>query len=149
MATLGFWACRATHRRAAVNTLRCLAGCSLGDFSALVYLQTQHPTVGPAVAVPAAMCAGIATSLALETGFLAFGKDKMPLVVAARTAFNMSFISMSTMELAENAVEIALTGGDFSNPAAYLALVPATTAGFLAPYPYNYYQLKKHGRACH
>lgn len=37
---LQFWNSRATWRRAAVNTLRCLAGCTLGDFSAMWILQS-------------------------------------------------------------------------------------------------------------
>jgi hypothetical protein len=31
----------------------------------------------------------------------------------------------------------------------WLAFIPAAVAGFLTPLPYNYYQLKKHNRACH
>lgn len=45
---LPFWKCRHTWRRAGVNTLRCLAGCTLGDFSALWMLQTYYPELGMA-----------------------------------------------------------------------------------------------------
>lgn len=43
---LAFWKCRHTWRRAGVNTLRCLVGCTVGDFSALWMLQTYYPELG-------------------------------------------------------------------------------------------------------
>jgi hypothetical protein len=43
---LPFWKCRRTWRRAGVNTLRCLVGCTVGDFSALWMLQTYYPELG-------------------------------------------------------------------------------------------------------
>lgn len=45
---LTFWKCRHTWRRAGVNTLRCLVGCTVGDFSALWMLQTYYPELGMA-----------------------------------------------------------------------------------------------------
>ncbi|MBI3234816.1 MAG: DUF4396 domain-containing protein [Bacteroidetes bacterium] len=36
-----------------------------------------------------------------------------------------------------------------SNPNYWLAFIPAAVVGFLVPLPYNYYQLKKHNKACH
>lgn len=41
-----FWACRSTWRRAGINTLRCLVGCTVGDFSALWTLQSYYPELG-------------------------------------------------------------------------------------------------------
>lgn len=38
-----FWSCRSTWKRAGINTLRCLVGCTVGDFSALWMLQTYYP----------------------------------------------------------------------------------------------------------
>ena len=55
----------------------------------LFYLQAYHPGLPLSAQVPAAMCAGISTSLILETLLLRFGKDQMPLGAAARTAWNM------------------------------------------------------------
>lgn len=43
---LPFWSCRSTWRRAGINTLRCLIGCTVGDFSALWILQTYQPELG-------------------------------------------------------------------------------------------------------
>jgi hypothetical protein len=151
MLSKSFWTCRHTYRRSCINTLRCLAGCSVGDYSALVYLGVFHPELSATVTVPISMISGISTSLLLETTLLTFGKDKMPLKKSVTTAFNMSFISMIAMESAENIVELSITGGDFAgNPKlAALALIPATVSGFVAAFPYNYYRLKKYGRSCH
>ncbi|KGO72656.1 protein of unknown function DUF4396 [Penicillium italicum] len=44
--SLPFWTCRSTWRRAGINTLRCLVGCTAGDFSALWILQTYYPEMG-------------------------------------------------------------------------------------------------------
>lgn len=38
-----FWLSRPTWHRAGINTFRCLVGCTLGDFSAMWYLQAFHP----------------------------------------------------------------------------------------------------------
>ena len=147
--TRAFWTCRHTVRRASINTARCLLGCTVGDMGTLISLQVFYPSLGPEITVPLSCAAGISTSLALESTMLILGQDKMAPRVAVRTAFNMSFISMLAMELAENAVEISLTGGTFDSAESLLALVPATAAGFGAAFPYNFYMLRRHGRSCH
>lgn len=63
----------------------------------------------------------------------------------------MSFISMVTMEMAENAVDYHLTGGAvaFDSADFWVAAAVSMTAGYLAPLPYNYLRLRKYGKACH
>lgn len=97
------------------------------------------------------MASGISTSLLLETVLLRYGKDRLPWLVATKTAAGMSMISMLTMELAENAVDYSMTGGvvQFDNPAFWAAAVLSIGAGFLTPLPYNYLRLRKYGKACH
>lgn len=46
MLSLPFWTCRSTWKRAGINTLRCLVGCTAGDFSALWILQTYYSEMG-------------------------------------------------------------------------------------------------------
>lgn len=41
-----FWSVGSVWKRASVNTLRCLVGCTTGDFSTLWYLQAYHPGFG-------------------------------------------------------------------------------------------------------
>lgn len=165
--TAGFWSSASVWRRAMVNTSRCLAGCTAGDFSAMWYLQSFHPDLGmssimvisstsPSLPVNAALtcpavASGITTSLLLETTLLRYGRDRLTWPLAAKTAAGMSMISMLTMELAENVVDYQLTGGviQFDSPTFWLAAGVSMLAGWLTPLPYNYYRLRKYGRACH
>lgn len=142
-------------RRAAANTTRCLVGCSIGDLSMLYLLQAYAPEVGLPVAVAASCAAGISTSVALETAVLRATED-LSWSMALRTATGMSMLSMLSMELAENAVEVYFVTDGFTasacnvDPAAFWAAVPAAmVAGWLTPLPYNYYMLRKYGRGCH
>lgn len=87
----------------------------------------------------------------LETVLLRMGRDKLSWPDAAKTAAGMSFISMITMEAAQNAVDYHLTGGAvaFDSPAFWAAAALSMTAGYLTPLPYNYIRLRKYGKACH
>ncbi|CAG9989552.1 unnamed protein product [Clonostachys byssicola] len=149
--SLDFWSSRATWKRAGVNTLRCLVGCTAGDFSAMWYLQAFHPDLGMQAIMAISMASGISTSLLLETVLLRYGKDRLPWIIATKTAAGMSMISMLTMELAENAVDYSMTGGvvQFDNPAFWAAALLSIAAGFLTPLPYNYHRLRKYGKSCH
>lgn len=170
--SLPFWTSRSTWNRAGINTLRCLVGCTAGDFSALWILQTYYPDMGMSsimalssgcllerVRSYQALCtknnhlvaSGITTSVILETILLRRGADQLPWPVAARTAMGMSMVSMLAMELAENAVDYHLTGGivAFGDPKFWMAAVLSMGAGYLAPLPYNYLRLRKYGKSCH
>ncbi|CAD0097077.1 unnamed protein product, partial [Aureobasidium vineae] len=137
-----FWTCRGTWKRACINTFRCLIGCTVGDFSALWALQTYAPDL---------VTSGLSTSIALETALLRLGKDNLPFTTAFKTAMGMSFISMLAMETAENAVDFHLTGGvvALQDPRFWAAAVVSVAAGYLVPLPWNYYRLRRHGKACH
>ncbi|KAJ6785257.1 hypothetical protein PWT90_07691 [Aphanocladium album] len=149
--SVGFWSSKTTWHRASLNTLRCLVGCTTGDFSAMWLLQTHYPELGMPTIMGISMAAGISTSMILETVLLRLGRDGLSWPNAARTAAGMSLISMITMELAENVVDYSLTGGTvaFDSPAFWLAAAVSMGAGFLAPLPYNYHRLRKYGKACH
>lgn len=60
-----FWSCQGTWRRASVNTLRCLIGCTSGDFAALWMLQLWYPDL----AIPVSMAIS-SMSLPPFTAFL-------------------------------------------------------------------------------
>ncbi|CAI6089383.1 unnamed protein product [Clonostachys chloroleuca] len=115
------------------------------------YLQAFHPELGMQAIMAISMASGISTSLLLETVLLRYGKDRLPWIIATKTAAGMSMISMLTMELAENAVDYSMTGGvvQFDNPAFWTAALLSIAAGFLTPLPYNYHRLRKYGKACH
>jgi len=154
-----FWACKHSWKRASLNTLNCLIGCSIGDFGMLWFLTSQFPTLGMVTIMPICMASGIATSLALETSLLKFREHFETWTRAFTTACRMSFVSMLAMELTENVVDynlmnywgLASNGGMFqiNEPAFWISLGASLSMGYLVPLPYNYYQLKKHGKSCH
>ena len=65
---------------------------------------------------------------------------------ALRTALGMSFVSMVAMELAMEGTDFLLTGG---MTVQIWAIPPVLFAGWLTPLPYNYWRLRKFGKACH
>ena len=138
------WSCKHTWSRSAKNTSWCLLGCSIGDFGTILFFQlTQIPF--PVLAIMTlAIINGIITSIILETVILI--KQNFTFKNAFKTAVGMSLISMISMEASMNLTDYLLTGG------AMLTwwVVPIMLAvGFVTPWPYNYWRLKKHGRCCH
>ena len=138
------WNCKHTWSRSAKNTFWCLLGCSIGDFGTILFFQlTKIPFPVLAIMV-LAIINGIITSIILETIILL--RQNFSLKLAFKTAVGMSLISMVSMEIAMNATDYFLTGG------AILTwwVVPIMLAvGFVTPWPYNYWRLKKFNEACH
>ncbi|MFY0628415.1 MAG: DUF4396 domain-containing protein [Reichenbachiella sp.] len=145
-----FWSDRIKWKRASFNTLNCLIGCSIGDFGMLIFLQANYPDTSMTVQMVLAIIAGLCTSIALETVILK-SREGFGWMLALKTAFGMSFISMVGMEIAMNLTDFMMTGGKaaFEDPMYWTALGVAMIAGFIAPLPYNYYKLKKFNQACH
>jgi len=138
------WSCKHTWSRSAKNTSWCLLGCSIGDFGTILFFQlTQIPF--PVLGIMTlAIINGIITSIILETIILL--KQNFTFKNAFKTAVGMSLISMISMEAAMNLTDYLLTGG------AMLTwwVVPIMLAvGFVTPWPYNYWRLKKFNQACH
>ncbi|RCH92053.1 hypothetical protein CU097_012369 [Rhizopus azygosporus] len=150
MTSLSFWQDPLVWQRTRVNTLRCLIGCTTGDFATMWYLQMHHPTLSPAITTAASMIAGISTSLALETVLLQ-RTMKVPYPAAFKTAMGMSFVSMLAMELTENVVDWHLMGGQvvLNDPKFWMAAAVSAAAGYVVPLPYNYWRLKALGKSCH
>lgn len=90
-----------------------------------------------------AMFNGIMTSIALETIILS---KQMVLKEAFKVAVGMSLISMIAMESAMNIVDYLMTGGAILT---WEVIPIMLLAGFVTPWPYNYWRLKKHGKSCH
>ena len=145
-----FWENKLVWKKASANTINCLVGCSIGDFGMIIYLQTYHPNMNMFLMMGLAMLTGLTTSVILETVLLHI-KEKFNWLLALKTAFSMSFISMLAMEFAENTTDFMLTGGQVSTSHYFywVALGISLVAGFIVPLPYNYYKLKKYGKACH
>ena len=138
------WSCKHTWRRSAKNTAWCLLGCAIGDFGTILFFQITKipfPVLGIMIL---AIINGLITSIILETIILM--RQNFDFKKAFLTAIGMSFISMISMEVAMNLTDYLLTGG------AILTwwVVPIMLAvGFITPWPYNYWKLKKFNQACH
>ena len=138
------WSCKRTWSRSAKNTSWCLVGCSIGDFGTILFFQlTQIPF--PVLAIMTlAIINGIITSIILETIILI--KQNFTFKNAFKTAVGMSLISMISMEAAMNLTDYLLTGGAMLT---WWVIPIMLIAGFVTPWPYNYWRLKKFNQACH
>ena len=137
------WKCRHTWQRSAKNTLWCLLGCSIGDFGTILFFQLSAiswPTLNIMVL---AIINGLITSIALETIILF---RQMNIKQAFQTAIGMSFISMISMEISMNAVDWIVVGGA---EIVWWVVPLMLIVGFLTPWPYNYWRLKRFNAACH
>ena len=138
------WYCKHTWKTSAKNTLWCVAGCSIGDFGTILFFQLTKipfPILGIMIL---AIINGLITSIILETIILM--KQDFKFQNALKTALGMSFISMISMEVAMNLTDYLLTGGAMLT---WWVIPIMLIVGFLTPWPYNYWRLKKFGIACH
>ena len=122
----------------------CVVGCSIGDFGTILFFQISQipfPTLGIMIL---AVINGLLTSIMLETYILM--RQQFNFTKALQTAFGMSFISMVSMEISMNATDYLLTGGAII---VWWAIPIMLAVGFVTPWPYNYWRLKKFGIACH
>ena len=138
------WSCKHTWNRSAKNTLWCVIGCSIGDFGTILFFQlTQIPF--PILAIMIfAIINGLITSIILETIILI--KQGFSFNGALKTASGMSLISMLSMEIMMNLTDYILTGGAILT---WWVIPIMLIVGFITPWPYNYWRLKKFGIACH
>jgi hypothetical protein len=136
------WNCIKTWRESAYNTLWCLIGCSIGDFGTIFYFQSIDHSLSIYVVMLIAIINGLVTSVLLETFILL---KSMTFNNALKTALGMSFISMIAMEISMNLTDLILAGGVIT----WWVIPVMLAAGFVTPWPYNYWRLKKYGMACH
>ena len=139
------WRDGSVWKQSAHNTKWCLIGCSIGDLGTIAYFQFVWTDSGwsTMAIMMLAIMNGLLTSIALETVILL---KQLPFQDALRTAMGMSLISMIAMEAAMNITDVVLTGGAMLTPE---VIIPMWIAGFLTPWPYNYWRLKKYGISCH
>ena len=138
------WSCKHTWRRSAKNTAWCVFGCAIGDFGTILYFQVTEipfPVLGIMIL---AIINGLITSIILETIILMI--QKINFVNALKTALGMSLISMISMEIMMNFTDYVLTGGAILT---WWVIPIMLIVGFLTPWPYNYWRLKKYGINCH
>ena len=138
------WNCKSTWKKSAKNTMWCVIGCAIGDFGTILFFQLTQipfPLIGIMIL---AIINGLITSIILETFILI--TQGFNFSTALKTAGGMSLISMLSMEIAMNLTDFILTGGAILN---WWVVPIMLFVGFLTPWPYNYWRLKKFGLACH
>ena len=138
------WSCKHTWKRSAKNTAWCVLGCAIGDFGTILFFQLTKipfPVLG---IMTLAIINGLITSIILETIILMI--QKINFVNAIKTALGMSLISMISMEVMMNFTDYVLTGGAILT---WWVIPIMLIVGFLTPWPYNYWRLKKYGINCH
>ena len=129
-----------------------MIGCSIGEFGTLAYYSysgiaadlEMYSNMWYFFAI-LPLINGLITSVLLETAILM--RTQLDFKNALSTALGMSFISMLMMEIAMEITDLLFTSGE-------LGLMPIAIpfmllVGFLTPWPYNYWRLKKFGKACH
>ena len=138
------WNCKHTWKKSAKNTLWCVIGCAIGDFGTIFFFQVYQISFPVLAIMILAIINGLITSIILETiilirqGFSFYGSLK--------TASGMSLISMLSMEIMMNLTDYLITGGAILT----WSVIPIMLiVGFLTPWPYNYWRLKKFGINCH
>ena len=138
------WSCKHTWKISAKNTLWCVIGCSIGDFGTILFFQltqTPFPLIGIMIL---AIINGLITSIVIETFILM--RQNFSFIRAVKTASGMSLISMLSMEITMNLTDYLLTGGAILT---WWVIPIMLIVGFLTPWPYNYWRLKKFGINCH
>ena len=138
------WSCNHTWKRSAKNTAWCLLGCAIGDFGTILFFQLTKipfPLLGIMIL---AIINGLITSIILETIILI--RQGFSFNGAVKTASGMSLISMLSMEIMMNSTDYILTGGAILT---WWVVPIMLIVGFLTPWPYNYWRLKKFGINCH
>tara|TARA_B100000963_G_scaffold282528_1_gene251168 strand:+ start:226 stop:660 length:435 start_codon:yes stop_codon:yes gene_type:complete len=138
------WNDTLTWKVSAKNTFWCLIGCAIGDFGTILFFQLSKipfPLIGIMVL---AIINGLITSILLETFILI--RQNFSFKDALKTAAGMSLISMISMEVMMNFTDYVLTGGAILN---WWVVPIMLIVGFLTPWPYNYWRLKKFGISCH
>ncbi len=139
-----FWHNQTNWFKSAHNTKWCLIGCVIGDFGTIAYFQSIDHQMSTLAIMALATFNGLLTSIILETVILL--RSGFEFAKAFKTAIGMSFISMLAMEIAMNSTDYLLTGGAILT---WWVIPLALIAGFLTPWPYNYWRLEKHGKSCH
>ena len=138
------WSDRQIWKVSAKNTFWCLLGCAIGDLATILFFQLTKipfPLIGIMIL---AIINGLITSIILETIILI--KQNFPFNEALKTASGMSLISMISMEIMMNLTDFILTGGAILT---WWVVPIMLVVGFLTPWPYNYWRLKKFGISCH
>jgi hypothetical protein len=148
MATEAAQASSSLNRIAAMATVHCLTGCAIGEVLGIVIGTAlgwgNWPTIALAVALAFAFGFSLTMLPLLRTG--------MALAVALPVAFASDTISISIMEIVDNAVILVIPGAmeaELDSVRFWASLAFALAVAGLAAYPVNRYMIARgRGHAC-
>tara|TARA_B100001559_G_C15989480_1_gene389385 strand:- start:161 stop:520 length:360 start_codon:yes stop_codon:yes gene_type:complete len=118
-------------------------GCAIGDLGTIAYFQVTGTPWSTLAIMSLAIIMGLLSSIILETIVLS---SQMTLRLALKTALGMSMISMISMEISMNLVDVFITGGAMLT---WWIIPIMLSVGFITPLPYNYWRLVALGKTCH
>ena len=118
--------------------------CIRDSFGTILFFQLSKIPFPVFGIMTLAIINGLITSIILETVILM--RQNFDFRKAFNTAIGMSFISMISMEVAMNLTDYLLTGGAILT---WWVVPLMLIVGFVTPWPYNYWRLKKFNIACH
>jgi hypothetical protein len=132
----------ALNRLAFQATLHCMTGCAIGEVAGMV--------IGTAIGLSMWETVGLAVTLAFITGF---GLTMIPLVrsgmrlrQALGIAFAADFISVTVMEIVDNAVMMAIPGAMAAGPLDWffwLSMALALAIAFAVALPVNLWLIRR------
>lgn len=138
-----------TWKTSAHATVHCMIGCVIGEVLGLV--------IGVSLGLPVWQTITLAVVLAFVVGvslavYPVMSQQGLTLSGALGVVWLGEVVSISVMEFAMNAVDLALGGvqsGSIFNSTFWIALLFAIPAGFLAAWPANYWLLSRKLKSCH
>lgn len=130
------------NRLAFQATLHCMTGCAIGGIAGMV--------IGTALGWGMWETVGLAVTLAFITGFaltmIPLMRAEMPLRQALGIAFAADFISVSVMEIVDNAVMMAIPGAMASGPLDWffwVSMALALAIAFAVALPINLWLIRR------
>ncbi|MBL8788852.1 MAG: DUF4396 domain-containing protein [Rhizobiales bacterium] len=124
------------RRLAFQATLHCMTGCAIGEIAGLV--------IGTALGLGMWQTVALAVTLAFLTGFamtmVPLLRSGMAFGTALGIAFAADFVSVSIMEIVDNAVMMLVPGAmsaGLASPLFWGTMVAALAIAFVAAYPVN------------
>lgn len=133
---------QALNRMARMATLHCLTGCAIGEIAGLI--------LGTAFGLTNLVTVIIAIALAFVTGYtlstLPLLKGGLNLKTALLTVLAADTLSILTMEITDNAVQVSIPGAmnaGLSNPLFWLTMPLSLAAAFIVAFPVNRYLLTR------
>jgi len=132
----------ATNKMAVSATLHCLTGCAIGEITGLII----GTALGWSTLATIALAVGLAFLFGYALSLLPLKKAGLSFGAAFSLVFAADTLSITTMEVVDNAVMAVIPGALHSgivNPLFWISMAIALTAAFFAALPVNKYLMKR------